>query len=773
MITRGATLTSRMAVAFAILFAITACGGGGGGGDVGNFLPDTNDSSTYFLSLVLLDPQGNPTNTVTSAAPARLEVTITKKNKNGSAIADVVVSAQTDIGEVFPSSGTALTNPEGLAAFQIEAGNDKGAGTITATVDSEDGTFTANLAFQIGNSGLRLGYFDADGNFIENTIGIQPQATLASAGRAQIVVAIVDEEGKRVGTAESVRLSSGCLSAGQATLEPVSPLISGDGQVATTYSAAGCTGTDEITASLVGATAQAFGSISIAPPEATGLTFVSADPRTIVLRGTGGGSDRQDSSSVIFKVVDRSGSPVQGVNVNFSLTTDVGGLTVSPASALSASDGTVGVTVFSGDVATVVRVIAVADTNDSTSNQVATVSDVLTVTTGLPDQNSISLSVAGGFVVEDGFTIDGKTRTLTVRMADTFNNPVPNGTAAVFTTEFGAIDPSCETGIKNGDREGGTPEVGTCSVLWTSQSPRLPTLEENREAVKTINSQPYDCPDAPGSPGHNASDGPCPNDMGFTRGGRSTVLVTAIGQESFVDSNGNGIMDQNEQDQFDNQPEAFLDNNEDTVYTRALDSCQGSGSQSAQCKAGSEEQFTDFNSNGVYDLNDDPAVYNGLLCPPEGDGVWCSRELINVRNSTVLILSAGDGTWDIITVTQSGAEIKNAAEGGSTLRYATTYRVYISDIFNNAPPAGSSIAVSAGGDCAINSETSFTVPTTPARGAFGLSVTPGGVGTSGTVTVKVSPQGDSAPYSETWNCLPEPPPPPEDPNAPDGELGFG
>ena len=71
-----------------------------------------------------------------------------------------------------------------------------------------------------------------------------------------------------------------------------------------------------------------------------------------------------------------------------------------------------------------------------------------------------------------------------VLAADHFNNPVPNGTAISFTTEGGAIDGSCLT------------DDGGCSVTWRSQRPRLPD-------------------------------------------GRFTILATAIGNESFLDSERN------------------------------------------------------------------------------------------------------------------------------------------------------------------------------------------------------------------------------------------
>ena len=234
----------------------------------------------------------------------------------------------------------------------------------------------------------------------------------------------LDENGDLVSSSESVTFSSGCIASGQAVLDPASPVVSGDGKVSTSYRPSGCSGNDQITASLEGSTAQAFGTVSVASAQANGFTFVSAVPSTIVLRGTGGGSaDRVESSTVTFKVVDSNNSPIGGIKVDFNLTTEVGGLSLSPSSAVSSSEGLVSTNVRSGDIPTVVRVIATAAADDGSGQNVSSVSDVLTVTTGLPDQNSISLSVAGGFVVVDGMTVDGIEKTITVRMADKFNNP--------------------------------------------------------------------------------------------------------------------------------------------------------------------------------------------------------------------------------------------------------------------------------------------------------------------------------------------------------------
>ena len=131
MITRFASLSSRLAATLIALFAITACGGGGGGGGGGGFLGDSGGSSdTYFIQVVLKDSDGNETSTVTPNSPGTLQVLVTQNNPNGNPIADVIVTASTNSGLLFPSSGSKLTNAEGAVTFRIEAGNEsRGAGT--------------------------------------------------------------------------------------------------------------------------------------------------------------------------------------------------------------------------------------------------------------------------------------------------------------------------------------------------------------------------------------------------------------------------------------------------------------------------------------------------------------------------------------------------------------------------------------------------------------------------------------------------------------------
>jgi len=103
------------------------------------------------------------------------------------------------------------------------------------------------------------------------------------------------------------------------------------------------------------------------------------------------------------------------------------GITFSPATATSDENGYVTTYVRSGTVPTPIWVVA---TVTGSSPVIKTQSNSLTITTGLPAQNSFSLSV-GTFNIE-GWRYDGITTTLTILASDRLGNPVPDGTAINF-----------------------------------------------------------------------------------------------------------------------------------------------------------------------------------------------------------------------------------------------------------------------------------------------------------------------------------------------------
>jgi hypothetical protein len=332
-------------------------------------------------------------------------------------------------------------------------------------------------------------------------------------------------------------------------------------------------------------------------------------------------------------------------------------------------------------------------------------------------------------------------------MSDKFNNHVRTGTVAVFTTEYGTVDPTCEIGERNGARvdDGTAPGRGTCSVLWTSQAPRFPTF--NRDLLQTTaEDDAYSC----GS--HNGRSGPCPNDLGTIRGLRSTVLVTAEGEETFVDANGSGLYDEGET--FENLPEAFVDHNEDQVFTPVVGPDCPPPSGTASCEAaGFEEEFIDKNGDNQYSLNVDPntgsGVYNGSLCPVSGDGIYCSRDLVNVRDEVVLTLASPPSFLQTLLVQNSQVT--------DELRRGADAIIYISDEFNNQPGAGTTITVEADEDCELAIPTgAVTVPDRGGRvGAFGVEVALDPNNPGGTFQVFASDDASSNQFIGSFDCVRE------------------
>lgn len=351
------------------------------------------------------------------------------------------------------------------------------------------------------------------------------------------------------------------------------------------------------------------------------IDFISATPETIALKGTGG-PPRSETSVLVFKVVDEYGDPLEGETVEFELSTEVGGLSLSDSSAVSGSEGLVQTTVNAGNVSTHVRVHA---TITDSYPLITVVSDELLVSTGLPDQNSISLGIET-FNPEAWYYNNVEVPVI-FQAADHFNNFVPDGTVVYFTTEGGSIDDS------------GTTTDGVCEVTWRSGNPR-------------------------------------PDDGGVT------ILAFCIGEESFVDYNGNGFFD--EEDLFDlatDMGEPFRDENDSGDYDYG-------------------EPFWDFDNN--WEFTPANGIYNGSLCSDAAEVAGlCTKELVYVQKSGRLIMS---GSFALnISFSPDPIDLR----GGRS----ETVSVTIGDFNNNPMPMGTKIEfTTTNGNIVGNS--SFTVPNT-------------------------------------------------------------
>ncbi len=540
-------------------------------------------------------------------------------------IADAIVLFSVQGSGPSLSPTTALTNASGIAQVTMTATEgDLGAYSLTAQVTVDSFSFSNSLNFEVQGAGTiiddsqtRFGHINSDGDFVEGEIGstaeVNGEVTISAGATVGFNVALVDENDQRLQTPTPVTFSSNCVANSQATIDQNVTTINGIASATfEDISCAGSTGNlDQIVASVVvnNETLTITRELNILPENAGSISFVSAIPDEIVLAGTGGQNSRS-VSTLTFQLNGELGNPLAQQEVNFELNTSIGGMTLNPASGLTNSLGQVSTRVTAGTVPTAVRVTASASTVDGGTIQ--TQSDLLSVNTGLPDQNSFSLA-ASNFNPEAN-SIDGQEVVIAVRLADSFNNPVPNGTTVNFTTEGGTIEPSCLTGEDaNGDIDPNADNTGTCTVTWTSSNPRV---EDHR----------------------------------------ITILATAIGHETLFDGNGNNAYDGEAIDGgpiidntdsgfgissyttsgFIDHSEAWRDDNENGVRDDDQDGNPNTGTNIT-------EVFLDYNGDGAF--SDADGLFNGPQCNDEescGQGIAAS---IHVRKSLVMVMSSSNALW--------------------------------------------------------------------------------------------------------------------------------
>lgn len=200
------------------------------------------------------------------------------------------------------------------------------------------------------------------------------------------------------------------------------------------------------------------GSSTVSIPAA--INFVSAVPadKSIVIKGAGG-NGRTESALLTFIVVDKANVGIPGIKVDFT-TINTKPVTLISTTGITDASGNVVATLNSGVDPTTVRVTATIQ-----GTAISIISDTVTVTTGQPTQERMTL--AREKVNVEGINYVGETNKISVFMADDSGGVVANGTQIVFTTDSGAIV---------GD--GGTNDTarclttnGACSVMWRSQNP--------------------------------------------------------------------------------------------------------------------------------------------------------------------------------------------------------------------------------------------------------------------------------------------------------------
>ncbi|WP_298939412.1 hypothetical protein [uncultured Psychromonas sp.] len=615
-----------------------------------------------------------------------VSVTLTQ---GGEAVTDnqQIITASTTLGEF--STSTALTNTDGIAYFTISASDAVGAGRITVTTDAFDEETSTTLNFEIVEADFAM--------TIENILNDE----LLAQSSTTLITVNLTLDGEAYNTPVNVSFSSICAVAGTSSLDDTVTTTNGIAQA--TYQAEGCVGEDTITASIDINDLSMSTTINIASSDADSIRFISATPTDIAIAGTGG-AGRQETSTVLFEVVDVNGVASSLQDVTFSLEIAPVGTTLDSETGTTDDDGEVSVVVKSGKIAGTVRVKIEIDNDESV---ISSISDQLSVSTGLPDQDSFS------FALEDhspeSFNINGVTINASVLLADRFNNAVPDGTTIFFNTEGGAIRDT-ETGTTGACTTSGS----GCSVEWVSQNPRP---EGNKLTDFNIDGQ---CGYFEFAPSDKNNTGPCINTddvpvksgMGQPHGGRVTITAYTEGEENFIDNDGDGWFNLTKGDAFvlsTDVGEVFFDYNEDGLYTK------------------DEEEYRDIDGSRDYTSTIENPIYNGLLCSDESEALAdCSKGLVHVRDQQILIMASTDQYIRVQHDSTDIGEVDLAPNDEDTDEdiIIESYNVtaYFADIYNNRPPTGTTINVSTENG-QLSGQTSWVVGSSVDFGAYEIEFT--------------------------------------------------
>lgn len=509
--------------------------------------------------------------------------------------------------------------------------------------------------------------------------------SLSAGGSTGITVELKDQNNNFSNKENTLTFTSACISNG--TSEIVSPVTSSLGVFTTTYTAKGCEGDDVITAA-VGALSTT-GTINVLPANLGAVEFISAEPKNILLAGMSA-AGFSHTSKVTFQIKNDVGGPIANADVDFELVKngagDGGGVKLSSLVGKTNNDGFVSTILEAGSVHTTVKVRATV-VRGSTSIQ--SESSQLSISTGIADQNSLSLSFST--LNPAAWNNDGVEVDVNIIASDRYNNPVPDGTAVSFYTELGQIQPSCETAN------------GRCTVKWISAAPRDLGI----------------------------------NDIRYPHEGITTVTAKVIGEESFLDNNANGVFDDG--DVFDtdsDRGEAFADYNKEYGIDRdgsgSVDTyvdLQGNIRPQNGYDQGLDRFILDFDGDGSYDPKDEK--YTGLGCEHP---TLCAADngLKDIFASGEIVLSEDNQDFKIIDLSNSSIVVDTSENVFGQLEVGKNYLLEVFGVTNKqVPPEGTSISVSGdgvkvlGGKLDVGSTNAHgsdvSNPYGPARITFGLT----------------------------------------------------
>lgn len=483
-------------------------GCGGGGGDSGSSLYGSGSSSGSSSS-------GSGT---TATQTGTLSIALSGDTVSAASPVTVTATLLDGAGAPVPSQVISFSTQLSLGKLSAVTAltNSQGkasvvlypASSATLGADSVVAAATLNGTALSGVKGFQLSSTTVSVSGLSSDLA--SGSSLSAYGQTNLTAAI---SGAAAGTPVTITLSSVCVSKGKAVVTPASASTT-TGTVRFTYTDNGCGATDisdQVQASVTNGSSVSTLQIPLTSPTVSSIVFESASKQAIYIKGSG----YEETSLVTFLVRDVASNPIANQNVALSLTTFVGGLTIDGASAavtkVSDSNGKVSVLINSGTVPTPVRVRAAL-----VSGNISTVSSNLSVGVGLPSE--VNFSLAQGTINIEGMDIDGTPNTYSIIGSDRMGNPVPAGTSINFIAEGGQVEAIKQIQLVNG--------IARTSANFVSAAPR-------------------------------------PKD------GRVTVAAYALGEESFLDVNGNNIYDSGED--FMDLGDIYLDRDFNGRFDSAVD----------------------------------------------------------------------------------------------------------------------------------------------------------------------------------------------------------
>lgn len=410
-------------------------------------------------------------------------------------------------------SSSAASTIAGRASVQYMSGSCTGIDTVQASVTRNGLAVIASVDLDIdaAKSDIDAAVVVTMGNgtgadFEEGVIGATV-TSVPAGGSSFLSVNLVEFGGEPYATSVDVTFASECFSESLSTFS--SETVSSIGGLATTtYTSAGCQGSDVVTATAVAENTvlNAVIALDVESDTVLSIQFVSIDEPILSLRGAGG----VETTDVTFKIIGALGAPVVGESVSFSLQSVPGGVSIAEGKEtdLTNADGEVSTTVQSGTVSTTFSVTAIHDASGNSSS-----SQGITIFSGAPVDSKFSMSLST-FKPENAYNTDGIEVEVSIIASDYFGNDVPDGTQVFFASpESGNIDSQC------------TLTSGECSVTWRSAGDR-------------------------------------PSDL------RATIIAYTAGAEDYTDNNGNNVYDTEDSFSFDfdDLAEVYADEDESGGY---------------------------------------------------------------------------------------------------------------------------------------------------------------------------------------------------------------